>query len=122
MGDATGGDEDDGVIDLRPTPDPAATNASSEEAVPAAGRLEPAQLVWWRAVELSTGADPSAALELVRLARHEPSVLRHARSLGRPGGGLVPSGRGVEKAVALLEQALVLIAGRDHRATVATDR
>jgi hypothetical protein len=122
MGGTAGRDEDDRVIDLRPTSAPATTYDAPDEAVPAAGHLEPSQVVWRRAVELSTGSDPPAALELVRLARHEPSVLRHALSLGRHGGGMVPPDREVEATVTVLEQALALVAGRDHRAAVSTDR
>jgi hypothetical protein len=50
-------------------------------------RLEPAQIVWSRAVEL---ADPAghhdraiAALDLLRATRHGPSTMLHALALGR---------------------------------------
>src|SRR5690606_28211875 len=73
--------------------------------------LAPAQLVWLRATELDED-DPETALELVRLARSEPSVLQHALTLDR--SRTDATDRRSTGAVAAIEAALALVAGRDH--------
>jgi hypothetical protein len=74
--------------------------------------LAPAQVLLVRARAVGPKPGPAAALELVRLADSDPSLLRHAVALGRHGSSRPDLATG--GAVAALESALALVAGRDR--------
>lgn len=77
--------------------------------------LAPAQRLWLRAAEIGPRPDPTDALDLVRLAGSDPSLLRHALVLGRADGQADPDAAAAG-ALAALESALALVAGRDRAA------
>lgn len=72
-------------------------------------RLEIAQIVWHRALELDGPDDTAAALELARLARHDRAVLQHAISHGRTRQDDGPTELRVAHALAELEAAIALV-------------
>lgn len=68
--------------------------------------LEPAQLVWRRAVTLST-AEPDGerfglVLDLLRTAQHGPSTMLHALALGREQQRIAPGDLRIRDAIRLL--------------------
>lgn len=71
-------------------------------------QLEPAQVVWQRAVELANAGgdrdDFALALDLLRSARHSPSTMHHALMLGRARHRARPADRVLDDAVGLLER------------------
>jgi hypothetical protein len=70
--------------------------------------LEPAQVVWRRAVELAGSGDRDhfvVELDLLRTAHHGPSTLRHALMLGRARRRDHPADPVLRDAVRLLERA-----------------
>lgn len=73
------------------------------------GRLEIAQIVWCRALELDGDGGMSHALELARLARHDRSVLQHAMSHGQAIQDQGLNEPHVDRAVAELQTAIALV-------------
>jgi len=86
--------------------------------------IEQAQLVWRRAVRLSTAPEhdgrTTAVLDLLRTARHDLSTMRHALTLGRTRQQISPGDTGTRGAVELLVRTIGWLGNRTDPGEVGT--
>lgn len=72
--------------------------------------LQLAQVIWLHAAHLPYGSGRTGEMQLVRLARNDPSVLRHAIALGRSDDTTASDQARFTRAEARLEGAIALLA------------